>query len=445
MTAVAACRTCGTEPLENARFCHGCGSPVDDGDTRAEYKQVTVLFADVVHSMDIAAAVGPERLREIMADLVDRCCGGGAALRRHGGQVHRRRHHGGVRRAGGVGGPRDARLSGGTGHSGGGQAARPLEVQERDGMDLRMRVGLNSGQVIAGEIGSGALGYTAIGEQVGMAQRMESVAPPGGVMLSDVHGAAGRGRCGAGRAASWCASRAPTDAVPARRLLGMAAARAADRSLESTLVGRAVGIGRRRRRCWIASIDGRGSVVGVVGPPGIGKTRLVARSRRSWRKAVVWRCSPPSANRTPPTSPFQVVARLLRAVGRRRVGWTMQSRAGTGAGTGSRRRSRGPAAARRPAGHRRSRGGAAEDRPGRAAAAVDRADQRRPAGAHRPAVFVIEDAHWIDEVSESMLADFLAVIPQTPLAGADHLPPRISGRVEPDVAGAQTHRPGTAE
>jgi uncharacterized membrane protein YvbJ len=48
VTAIAACRTCGTEPLKNARFCHSCGSPVDDGDTRAEYKQVTVLFADVV-------------------------------------------------------------------------------------------------------------------------------------------------------------------------------------------------------------------------------------------------------------------------------------------------------------------------------------------------------------------------------------------------------------
>ena len=59
-----------------------------------------------------------------------------------------------------------------------------VEVQDRDGVDLRLRVGLNSGQVIAGEIGSGSFGYTAIGEQVGMAQRMESVAPPGGVMLS---------------------------------------------------------------------------------------------------------------------------------------------------------------------------------------------------------------------------------------------------------------------
>ncbi len=44
---------------------------------------------------------------------------------------------------------------------------------------------LNSGQVIAGDIGSGSLGYAATGEHVGMAQRMESAAPPGGVMLSE--------------------------------------------------------------------------------------------------------------------------------------------------------------------------------------------------------------------------------------------------------------------
>jgi hypothetical protein len=46
MTAIAACRTYGTEPLGNARFCHGCGSPVQYGDLHAEYKQVTVLFAE---------------------------------------------------------------------------------------------------------------------------------------------------------------------------------------------------------------------------------------------------------------------------------------------------------------------------------------------------------------------------------------------------------------
>jgi hypothetical protein len=63
-------------------------------------------------------------------------------------------------------------------------------------MWMQLRVGLNSGHVIAGDIGWGALGYTAIGEQVGMAQRMESVAadidvgenrcPPDGAELSAI-------------------------------------------------------------------------------------------------------------------------------------------------------------------------------------------------------------------------------------------------------------------
>ena len=52
-----------------------------------------------------------------------------------------------------------------------------VDVHAHDGVDPQLRVGLNSGQVIAREIGLGALGYTAVGEQVGMAARMESVAP----------------------------------------------------------------------------------------------------------------------------------------------------------------------------------------------------------------------------------------------------------------------------
>jgi class 3 adenylate cyclase len=62
----------GTEPVENARLCDACGSPIAALDRHAEYKQVTVLFVDVVHSMDIAAAVGAERLREMMTELVNR-------------------------------------------------------------------------------------------------------------------------------------------------------------------------------------------------------------------------------------------------------------------------------------------------------------------------------------------------------------------------------------
>jgi hypothetical protein len=67
-----------------AKFCSECGAAVTQVSRSAEYKQVTVLFADVVHSMDIAAAVGAERLREIMADLLDRST---AVVQRFGGTL----------------------------------------------------------------------------------------------------------------------------------------------------------------------------------------------------------------------------------------------------------------------------------------------------------------------------------------------------------------------
>src|ERR1700722_20984260 len=78
------CGSCGTRLNETAKFCSDCGAAVSVGMKHAEYKQVTVLFADVLHSMEIAAKVGPERLREIMAQLVDRCA---AIVERYGGTV----------------------------------------------------------------------------------------------------------------------------------------------------------------------------------------------------------------------------------------------------------------------------------------------------------------------------------------------------------------------
>src|SRR6516165_456585 len=85
MTATGlGCGSCGAELRAGDKFCHECAAPVVAATQSAEYKQVTVLFADVVHSMDIAAAVGTERLREIMAELVDRAA---AVVRRYGGTL----------------------------------------------------------------------------------------------------------------------------------------------------------------------------------------------------------------------------------------------------------------------------------------------------------------------------------------------------------------------
>jgi adenylate cyclase len=184
MTAAGlACATCGVDLRENAKFCDECGAPVTQVSRSAEYKQVTVLFADVVHSMDIAAAVGAERLREIMADLVNRAA---VVVQRYGGTVGGFTGDGIMAVFGAPTASEDHAFRACLAALGLQEDAKRLasDVQGRDGVELQLRIGLNSGQVIAGEIGSGPFGYTTVGEQVGMAQRMESVAPTGGVMLS---------------------------------------------------------------------------------------------------------------------------------------------------------------------------------------------------------------------------------------------------------------------
>jgi adenylate cyclase len=180
MTAAAlVCGPCGTELPPNSKFCNECGAAVATATTPAEYKQVTVLFADVVRSMDIAAAVGAERLREIMAQLVDRAT---AVVKQYGGTVDKFTGDGLMAVFGAPVALEDHAIRACLAALGVQEEAKRLaeEVQDRDGIDLWLRVGLNSGEVIAGEIGSGPFGYTAIGEQVGMAQRMESVARPVG-------------------------------------------------------------------------------------------------------------------------------------------------------------------------------------------------------------------------------------------------------------------------
>ncbi len=294
------CVACGTELPPDSRFCNRCGAPVGPAATAAEYKQVTVLFADVVHSMDIAAAVGAERLREIMAELLDRSI---AVVKRYGGTLSQFTGDGIMAVFGAPVAMEDHAVRACLAALGIQDETVRLaaEVKDRDGIDLRLRVGLNSGQVIAGEIGSGALGYTAIGEHVGMAQRMESVAPPGGVMLS-----ASTARLVDGSAAlgepQMVRIKGADEPVRAHRLLGIGERHHTVGRAESTLVG------RRREMSAVEglldrAIDGHGAVVGVVGSPGIGKSRLV-REVAAMAAARVSTCSPRSANHTPATSLF---------------------------------------------------------------------------------------------------------------------------------------------
>jgi class 3 adenylate cyclase len=391
------------------KFCSECGARLSSASPSAEYKQVTVLFADVVRSMDIAATLDIERLRDIMTAVVERSA---AVAQRYGGTVE---------------------------YTGDGVMAifgAPValedhafracvaalaiqseitqlaaEVQLRDDVALQIRVGLNSGRVIAGDIGSGSLGYAATGDTVGLAQRMESVAPPGGVMLSESTARLVEHIATLGEPEQ-ALVKGSDEPVPVRRLLAISPRNGQGGRTEASLVG---------RRWEMAALDAladrtigaRGGVVNLVGPPGIGKSRVAreAAAAAAGRGLEVFWTFCESHTRE---IPFQAVTRLLRAA----TGVT----------------DLGSEAARAVVGEQFADADAQdvlllEDLlgiadPDVALPQIDPEARRRRLTAlinttslarTEPALYIIEDVHWIDAVSESMLADFLSVIPQTKL------------------------------
>jgi class 3 adenylate cyclase len=408
MAAASSCSRCGTELREAARFCDGCGSSITLAAQHAEYKQVTVLFADVVHSMSLAVRVGPERLREIMADLTDRCA---AVVQRYDGMVDKFTGDGIMAVFGAPIALEDHAIRGCLAALAIQEDAMRLaaDVHKRDSMALRLRVGLSSGRVIAGRVGSTALGYTAIGEQVGLAQSMESAAAPGAVLLSQSTARLVENSAVLAER-QMVHVKGAEDPVAAHRLLSIGEQHRAIRWAESSLVG------RRRETSAVEGLldrafDGHGAVGAVVGPPGIGKSRLmrdvaVMAGRRGVEVFTAY-CESHTSQ-----IPFHALARLLRAV------------IGVGDLDG-------------PAARALIQAGAPKAEPedlllfddllGIAdpdvvlpAIASDARRRRMTAlvtsallARRSPAVYIVEDAHWIDEVSESMIADFLKVIPQT--------------------------------
>jgi class 3 adenylate cyclase len=426
------CGSCGRELPPNSKFCNECGAPVTHVAQSAEYKQVTVLFADVVHSMDIAAAVGPERLREIMAELVERSA---AVVRRYGGTVDKFTGDGIMAVFGAPMALEDHAIRAGLAALGIQEEAARLaaEVKDRDGVDLQLRVGLNSGQVIAGEIGSRSLGYTTIGEQVGMAQRMESVAAPGGVMLSASTAQLVEGTATLGES-ELVQIKGVYEPVAAYRLLGVGdGPRAAGRA-ESNLVGRQWEMSAIESLLGRA-VGGQGAVVGVVGPPGIGKSRLAREVSAMAGSRGVQVFTAFCESHTSQV-PFHAVARLLRAA------FGVQ---GLDAQTARDQvRDRVPDADPEDLLLFDDLLGIAD--PDTPLPAIDPDARRRRLTAlvntaslarTTPAVYVVEDAHWIDEVSESMLADFLTVVARTPSLMLLTYRPEYRGPLT-QLAGAQT-------
>ncbi len=300
-----ACTKCGTELRAEARFCDSCGQPAEatprpggpDSPRRprdytpkhladkilqsksaleGERKQVTVLFADVKGSMELAEQLDPEewhtildRFFAILTDGVHRFEGtvnqytGDGIMALFGAPIAHEDH---AQRA------CYAAL-----HLRDEIARYATEVKREHGVGFSTRMGLNSGEVVVGAIGDDLrMDYTAQGHTVGLAQRMESLAEPNSCYLTaSAAGLAG----GYFKLDDLGEFRVKGVAEPVRvhRLAGVGDAQSRfDRSRAkglSRFVGRAADL--RTLEDAVEQTDaGNGQVVGIMAEAGTGKSRL---------------------------------------------------------------------------------------------------------------------------------------------------------------------------
>jgi class 3 adenylate cyclase/tetratricopeptide (TPR) repeat protein len=246
------------------------------GPLEGERKQVTVLFADVKGSMDMAEGQDPEQWREIMQGFfsiladdvrqlegtVDKFTGDGIMAVFGAPVAHedhaRRACYAALRMLDDI-------------------AEYAAELRRSHGLSFSARIGINSGEVVAGEIGEGGEGeYTAIGHTVGLAQRMEALAEPGKAYLAEAAAEQARGFLDLKDLGEF-EIKGASRPVRVFALAGVGKARSRlDLSRErgfSAFVGRREematlerGLERARR--------GEGASLAIVAEPGIGKSRL---------------------------------------------------------------------------------------------------------------------------------------------------------------------------
>src|SRR5437763_7634991 len=182
------CPSCGVEAQPGAKFCVECGAslsapppPAPAREMPEERRQVTVLFADLSGYTAVAETLDPEALH----GLIDACLRRlGQEVERHGGNVDKYIGDNVMATFGApVAHEDDAERAVRAAH---GMQEAMKEVNEalgpRHGVSFDLRVGVNSGEVVAGALGGG---YTVIGDAVNVASRLQSAARPGSVIVGE--------------------------------------------------------------------------------------------------------------------------------------------------------------------------------------------------------------------------------------------------------------------
>ncbi len=271
-TASATCPSCGELSRPAARFCWWCGTSIRPASEATETrKTVTIVFCDLVGSTAIGEQLEAEAVRTAVTAYFVAMR---RALERHGGRIEKfigdavmavfgvpELHEDDALRA--VRAAHDMRAA---------LAEVNVDLRERCGVELHARVGVNTGEVVAGDPGAGQAFVT--GDAVNVAARLEQAAGADEILVSETTYRLVR-------------DAVRVEAVPALRLKGKAspvpafrlAAVLADgpalaRRLEAPFVGRAEER-RRLEEAFRAVVDAQAAgLVLIAGHAGVGKTRL---------------------------------------------------------------------------------------------------------------------------------------------------------------------------
>ena len=299
------CASCGAPLPPGAKFCAECGDathtapdahrPASDRSPRdytprhlaerilqsksaleGERKQVTVLFADVKGSMELAGQLDPEQWHAILERFFEILTEG---VHRFEGTVNQYTGDGIMALFGAPIAHEDhaQRACYAALHMRDELARYATEVRREHGVGFSTRMGVNSGEVVVGRIGDDLrMDYTAQGHTVGLAQRMESIAEPNTCFVSANTAALVAGYFALDNLGDF-RLKGVTDPVPVYRLAGVGSARtrldiSRSRGL-SRFVGRAGDI-RTLEDALEQATGGNGQVIGVVAEAGTGKSRL---------------------------------------------------------------------------------------------------------------------------------------------------------------------------
>jgi class 3 adenylate cyclase/tetratricopeptide (TPR) repeat protein len=314
-----ACDNCGAQLSPTAKFCSECAHPAGPAAPSAsqrlgapeaytpkhlaekiltskaalegERKQVTVLFCDIVDSSRLAERLDPEAMHEVM-DRALRLMA--EAVHRYEGTVNQFLGDGMMALFGAPVALEDHAFRGV-------QAALTIQetlsgyseqLKHDRGVELQLRLGLNTGLVVVGRIGDDLrMDYTAVGDTTHLASRVQALAEPGTILISEATHRLAEGYIRS-EALGPVAVKGRSEPVQVHRVIGRRRGRtrlevSVERGL-TQLVGRERELGLLHE-CLARAKAGRGQVVGIVGEPGVGKSRLLYEFRKSLeRERVTW-------------------------------------------------------------------------------------------------------------------------------------------------------------